>query len=74
MKKIKEILSKLPRKEQMEKRAAIGKALWPQSAPLAQDINLGNLIKGRTKKIDPEDIRTICAILGVSPNVLLEWE
>ena len=64
----------MPRKEQMEKRAAIGKALWPQSAPLAQDINLSNLVKGRTKKISCEDILSICAILGVSPNVLLEWE
>lgn len=74
MKIIKLLLARFDRKTQMEKRARIGAALWPDSAPLAQNINLFNLVSGRTKKIAPKDIVTICQILETSPNTLFEWD
>lgn len=57
----------------MQKRAEIGAALWPNSTPLAQNINLFNIIHGRTKKVAPKDIVKICHILEVTPNYLFGW-
>ncbi len=70
MKIIAQILQRFDRKTQMQKRAEIGAALWPNSTPLAQNINLFNLIHGRTKKIAPADIVRICHILETTPNFL----
>ena len=73
MKIIQTILQEFDRKTQMRKRAQIGEALWPASTPLAREINLYNLIKGRTKKVAPSDIVVICKVLEVTPNTLFSW-
>lgn len=74
MKVIKTLLAKFDRPVQMKKRAQIGAALWPNSTPLAQNINLFNLMSGRTKKIAPRDIMSLCRILETTPNTLFGWD
>lgn len=74
MKKIKEILMKMSKPQRRKAIAELGAALWADSNPLAQYTNLINLYTGRCKKVAPEKINTICKILGVTPNELLDWE
>lgn len=49
----------------------LAKKLWPDSAPLTQEVNMSNLISGKTKTIKPEWIEIICEETGVSANELL---
>lgn len=74
MKIIKTLLAKFDRPVQMQKRAEICAELWPNSAPLAQNINLFNLMHGRTKKIAPHAIVCLCRILETTPDGLFEWD
>ena len=74
MKIIKTLLSRFDRPVQMQKRAEICAELWPNSAPLAQNINLFNLMNGRTKKIAPRAIVCLCRILETTPDGLFEWD
>lgn len=63
----------MSRSERKAARAAIGEALWSESTPLAQDMNLANVLKGRTRKVDPDAICAIARILHTDPNTLLGW-
>ena len=65
---------RINRPVQMQKRAEICAELWPNSAPLAQNINLFNLMNGRTKKIAPRAIVCLCRILETTPDGLFEWD
>ena len=74
MKKIKEILKSMPREKEMKAREDIGKAMWPEATAVQRDVNLHNIMTGRTRRITPNGIKIIASILGVTPNDILEWD
>ena len=52
----------------------IAARLWPNSSPSAQQVNMTKLCNGKQKKIDPEWVKIVCELTGVSANFLLGIE
>ena len=48
----------------------IAARLWPDSTPEAQQVNMTALCSGRKKAVDPEWVRIICEMTGVSADFL----
>lgn len=49
---------------------SLAEVLWPGSKKHSAYVNFLNLKTGRTKKVDIENVPTICRILGVSADFL----
>lgn len=62
-------LSKKNGKEVLKKDLAA--KIWPNSSPDTQKVNMSNLCKGATKKVNPEWIVIICKETGCSSDFLL---
>lgn len=45
-------------------------ALWPESNAAAQQVNMSKLCNGKTARIAPEWVNTICELTGVDANFL----
>lgn len=52
----------------------IAARLWPNSSPAAQQVNMTKLCNGKQKKINPEWVKIVCELTGVSANFLLGIE
>lgn len=52
----------------------IAARLWPDSTPQAQQVNMTELVNGTKQRLDPEWIRIICEMTGVSADFLLGIE
>lgn len=49
---------------------SLAEVLWPESKKHSAYVNFLNLKTGRSKKVDIENVPTICRILGVSADFL----
>lgn len=52
----------------------IAARLWPNSTPQAQQVNMTELVNGSKQRVDPDWIRIICEMTGVSADFLLGIE
>ena len=50
----------------------LGEALYPQSKPSHQQINVSKLATGATRNYDVDMIKKICETLGVDANFLFD--
>lgn len=48
----------------------IAARLWPDSAPVAQQVNMSSLCSGKTAKVSPEWVSIICKMTGCSADFL----
>lgn len=48
--------------------------LWPESHQKTRMLNMSNLISGKTERINPEWVQTICDECGVDPNYLFNFK
>lgn len=44
--------------------------LWPDSAPVAQQVNMTGLCSGKTTKINPDWVPIICEMTGCTADFL----
>lgn len=52
----------------------IASRIWHDSKESTQQVNMTNLCKGRTRKINPEWVIIICEMCGCTPNYLFGYE
>lgn len=48
----------------------IAARIWPDGTPEARQVNMTKLLKGRTLRIEPEWVKIICEMTGVSADFL----
>lgn len=53
------------------KKKDVAAKIWPESSPITQSVNMTNLCRGVTKRVDPEWIVIICLETGCSADFLL---
>jgi hypothetical protein len=70
--KIAEAMQKLEQKGKKIKKIQIAEKLWPGSSRKTQQMNIANLIDGKTKRVDIEWIPILCDILECTPSFLFE--
>lgn len=68
--RIKEALAYAKENELIKKNADLANELWCDSSEKSAYMNFRNLIKGKSKKINIEDVPYICKTLGVSADYL----
>ncbi|NQU54074.1 MAG: hypothetical protein HQ522_16215 [Bacteroidetes bacterium] len=54
------------------KKIQLAEKLWPGSSRDTQQMNISNLLNGKTKRVDIQWIPIICEELGCTPNFLFK--
>lgn len=52
------------------RKAEFAQSMWPNSSARSARMNLSNLVSGKSKKIDIENVPLVCERLGVSADYL----
>lgn len=55
-------------------RQKISDRIWGKSSKETQEVNVSNLVRGKTKKFDSNMVETICQETGVSPDFLFGYD
>lgn len=72
--KLKEAFARSEMNGKKVRRKDLAAALFPGVSETAQQVNLTNLINGRTKRIASEWVKIICDMLDCTPNYLFGFE
>ena len=68
--RIAEAMEKLEQKGNKIKKIQIAEKLWPKSSRKTQQMNIANLIDGKTKRVDIEWVSILCEVLECNPSFL----
>lgn len=52
------------------KKKDLAKRLWPDSSPVAQQVNMTALCAGKTTRINPDWVKIICEMTGCTSDFL----
>lgn len=59
------------RRQKKIKKTELAQYLWPDSSISAARVNLWNLLAGKTQRVEPEIIISLCMALGCTADFLL---
>ena len=74
MLRIKEAVARAQRNGKKVLLKDIASRRWADSSEQARQVNMSNLVTGRTKSIDEDQMQTICEMCDCTPNFLYGYE
>lgn len=69
--RIEQALARAKEQGKKVRKKDLSEKLWPDSAPVAQQVNMTGLCSGKTSRIKPEWVKIICEMTGCTADFLL---
>lgn len=70
MMRIEEAIARAKQQGKKVLKKDVAARLWPDSTPVAQQVNMTSLCNGTTSRISPEWVNIICEMTGCSADFL----
>lgn len=72
--RIEEAIARSRARGKVVKKKDLAKKLFPDTTESNQIVNMSNICRGKTKRVDPDWIVTICLECDCTPNYLFGFE